>query len=119
MTGTEQQPIPRLIQLDDLTIDLDDYCIRYADGTESQLSGQEQMLLNTLIEAGGRVVTMEQLGRKVWGWERGYSANAIWTCVHDLRHKLRDNPFRPRYIQTVRRIGYRFRRRLTREATHG
>jgi DNA-binding winged helix-turn-helix (wHTH) protein len=109
MTETEQPSFPGLIQLDGLTIDLDDYCIRYADGTESQLSGQEQMLLNTLIEASGRVVTMEELGRLAWGFPCGYSAGAIWHCVSALRRKLGDNPSHPRYIQTVRRIGYRIR----------
>jgi two-component system, OmpR family, KDP operon response regulator KdpE len=115
MPGTEQQRAPGPIQVGGLTIDLDDYCITYPDGTTTLLSGQEQVLLRTLIDAGGRVVTMEELGRLVWGWECGYSPSAIWTCVSALRRKLGDDPNHPHYIQTVHRIGYRLRVRLAPE----
>lgn len=97
------------IQLGDVVIDLDDYRIIAADGTITPLTGQEQLLLLTLIEAGGQVLSKEALGRLAWGYSCGYSANAIWNCVHTVRRKLGDDARQPRYIQTVHRIGYRIR----------
>lgn len=107
MPGTEQQLITQTIRFDDFTLDLERYCITRTDGSTIPLTPQERLLLRTLIDAGGRVVTMEELGRLAWGWECGYSANAIWHCIHTLRRKLGDDPSHPRYILTVRPVGYR------------
>lgn len=107
MTETAQEHIPTLIQLGDLTIDLERYCIRDALGTTTPLTPQERVLLRTLIEARGSVVSKQELGRLVWGWERTYPASAIWSCVSSLRRKLGDDWQHPRYLFTVRPIGYR------------
>jgi two-component system, OmpR family, alkaline phosphatase synthesis response regulator PhoP len=107
MMGIEKEHTPQRFQLGDLTIDLDAYCIRDALGTTTPLTPQERLLLRTLIDARGSAVSMQELGRLVWGWECGYSATAIWKCVSSLRRKIGDDSHRPHHILLVRRVGYR------------
>jgi two-component system alkaline phosphatase synthesis response regulator PhoP len=71
------------------------------------LTGLEFALLRTLAAYPGRVFTRAQLLERVWGAEY-YDDHVVDVHVGNLRKKLGDDPARPRFVETVRGVGYRF-----------
>src|SRR3954452_13709845 len=78
------------------------------DGEELQLSRKEFDLLAELIRHAGRVVTREQLMDRVWDENWFGSTKTLDVHVRWLRQKLGDDPSEPRYVHTVRGVGFRF-----------
>jgi two-component system alkaline phosphatase synthesis response regulator PhoP len=72
------------------------------------LAGKEMELLRYLIDHRGKVVPRDELLEAVWQYQRGVSSRTIDVHVAWLRQKLEENPGAPRYIHTVRGVGYRF-----------
>ena len=95
------------LTLADLTIDLDRYEVTRA-GRPIPLTRVEFRLLTSLIEAGGRVLTRDQLLDAVYGQD-GADVLDRTVDVHigRLRDKLGDDADDPRYVATVRGVGYR------------
>ncbi|GAA0365632.1 response regulator transcription factor [Streptomyces blastmyceticus] len=77
------------------------------DGTELALTVREFDLLAFLLRHPGRACGREELMREVWGWEFG-DLSTVTVHVRRLRSKVEDDPARPRLIQTVWGVGYRF-----------
>jgi two-component system, OmpR family, alkaline phosphatase synthesis response regulator PhoP len=71
------------------------------------LTAREFSLLLALASHPGRVFTRAQLLERVWGDEY-YDAHVVDVHVGNLRKKLEDDPARPRFVETVRGVGYRF-----------
>ena len=95
------------LRLADLTVDLDRYEVM-RDGATIPLTRVEFKLLATLIEAAGRVLTRDQLLDAVWGQDQADVLDrTVDVHVGRLRDRLGDDADRPRYIVTVRGIGYR------------
>jgi len=80
----------------------------FVDGKELQLSGKEFDLLHTLVANAGSVVSREQLMHEVWSAEPGAPSKTLDMHVSWLRRKLGDDATRPRFITTVRGMGFRF-----------
>jgi len=76
-------------------------------GRPMELSPIEYAILVTLAERAGRVVTLPELLTAVWGGPKEGSLQALRWYIWNLRQKMEANPKRPRWIQTVRRQGYR------------
>ena len=72
------------------------------------LAGKELELLRYLIDHRGNVVSRDELLEAVWEYQPGVSSRTIDVHVAWLRQKLEDNPATPRFIHTVRGVGYRF-----------
>lgn len=70
-------------------------------GRAVTLSRRELLLLEALLENCGRIVTLDSLHDKLYGWSGGVESNAVAVHVHSLRRKLGR-----RLIRTVRGIGY-------------
>lgn len=84
------------------------------DGTELELTRTEFDLLHALVDSGRQVRTKSDLVRRLRGEEYdvgSYISDAdertIEVHVANLRRKLGDNPRDPRWIKTVRGVGYR------------
>ncbi|GIG29328.1 response regulator transcription factor [Cellulomonas marina] len=75
---------------------------------ELHLTAKEFDLLRTLVGAAGTVVGREVLMREVWGSEPVSSTKTLDMHVSWLRRKLGDDANAPRYISTVRGMGFRF-----------
>jgi DNA-binding response OmpR family regulator len=71
------------------------------------LTAREFTLLAALAAHPGRVFTRAQLLERVWGDEY-YDNHVVDVHVANLRKKLEADPARPRYVETVRGVGYRF-----------
>jgi DNA-binding response OmpR family regulator len=77
-------------------------------GSMVQLTHVEFRLLQTLLEADGRVLSRDQLLDAVWGTEQSEVLDrTVDVHIGRLRDKLGDDAERPRYVATVRGIGYR------------
>ncbi|HEY3441060.1 MAG TPA: response regulator transcription factor [Paludibaculum sp.] len=77
-------------------------------GESVALAGKELQLLRYLVDHRGKVVPREELLENVWEYQAGVSSRTIDVHVAWLRQKLETYPQNPRYIQTVRGVGYRF-----------
>jgi two-component system, OmpR family, KDP operon response regulator KdpE len=76
---------------------------------EVHLTPIEFKLLTTLVKYEGRVITHRQLLGEVWGRSAGEQTQYLRVYMGQLRHKLEDNPSRPRFLTTEPGIGYRLR----------
>ena len=79
------------------------------EGDERELSTREFKLLRHLIQNRGRVLSRDQILNKVWGYDYDGTPRTIDNFINKLRQKLGDDPVSPRWIQTVRGSGYKFR----------
>jgi two-component system response regulator RegX3 len=78
-------------------------------GRELELSRKEFDLLARLVQDAGAVVTREQLMSDVWDENWFGPTKTLDVHVGWLRRKLEDDPADPRWIETVRGVGFRFR----------
>ena len=96
-----------VIRHDDLVLDPARHEVTIA-GAPIQLTHVEFRLLQTLLEADGRVLSRDQLLDAVYGADQSEVLDrTIDVHIRRLRDKLGDDPDRPRYVATVRGAGYR------------
>jgi DNA-binding response OmpR family regulator len=77
---------------------------------EIELTSKEFDLLALLVAEAGKVVTREQIMRQVWDSKWWGSTTTLDMHVSWLRRKLGDDAHSPRFITTVRGVGFRFER---------
>jgi two-component system response regulator RegX3 len=77
-------------------------------GAEVELARKEFELLQYLMENAGRVVTRDRLLEEVWDMNWFGSTKTLDVHVSAVRKKLGDDPSAPRYLHTVRGVGFRF-----------
>ena len=77
-------------------------------GDRQQLSHKEVKILETLVRARGAVVSREQILDGVWGQDAFPTSRTIDNFVVRLRRRFERDPDAPRFITTVRGVGYRF-----------
>ena len=83
------------------------------DGRETPLTAKEFALLNKLWEARGNIVTIDALCAALWdGPLVGYE-NTLMVHIRRLREKLEEDPSHPRFLLTVRGLGYRLKQEET------
>lgn len=80
------------------------------DGEEVGLTAIEFDLLRVLSERPGFVFPRSRLLERVWGGNYYGSDHVVDVHVANLRRKIEPDPSEPRYVQTVRGVGYRFAR---------
>lgn len=80
----------------------------YVGEREIALTLTEFGLLHALMERPGQVLTREILLQKVWGYDFYGDARTVDVHVRHLREKVEEEPSRPRLVETVRGVGYRF-----------
>jgi two-component system response regulator RegX3 len=78
------------------------------EGEPVELARKEFDLLERLMREAGTVITREQLIQDVWDMNWYGSTKTLDVHVSSLRKKLDDDPASPRYIHTVRGVGFRF-----------
>lgn len=83
--------------------------VLYRNGTEPMdLSQKEFHLLRYLLQNAGRVLSRDQILKKVWGYDYFGTDRTVDNFVNKLRQKIEDDQAKPRFIQTVRGAGYKF-----------
>ena len=78
----------------------------YKNGREILLSSKENAMMKLFIDNVNRIFSKDMLYDLIWG-EAIIDENAIMVYVNRLRQKIEEDPSNPRYIQTVRGLGYR------------
>jgi two-component system, OmpR family, response regulator RegX3 len=78
------------------------------EGHAAPLTRTELDLLLALAENAGRVLSRDQLMTLSRGFDAEADERTVDAHVKNLRHKLGDDPHRPRYVETVPSVGYRF-----------
>jgi DNA-binding response OmpR family regulator len=73
-----------------------------------RLTAREFDLLWFLASHPRRVFSREQLMRRVWGYSAALDTGTVTVHVRRLREKIEDDPSRPRHLETVWGVGYRF-----------
>ncbi len=108
-SGTRRTPpAPARCEFDGLTIDLGAREVFVLDGRVA-LTPKEFELLALLAQSPRQVFSRAQLLDQVWASSPDYQDPATVTVhVGRLRQKMEANPEQPRWIQTVRSVGYRF-----------
>lgn len=79
------------------------------DGTALELTFTEFELLQILARNPGRAFTRDELLARVWGEDFFGDARTVDVHIRHLREKLEDDSGTPRFIETVRGVGYRFK----------
>ncbi len=78
------------------------------DGQPVELTPTEFSLLEYLMQNAGKVLPHRVILQHVWGPEYGREAEYLRVYIGRLRQKIEPDPNRPRYLRTVRGVGYAF-----------
>jgi two-component system response regulator RegX3 len=100
-------PLGEVVELGDVRVDRARRSATLA-GEQLELSRKEFDLLQLLVDNAGTVVKRERLIDEVWDTNWFGSTKTLDVHVSALRKKLGDDPSTPRYIHTVRGVGFRF-----------
>lgn len=107
----QQDGIPQQLDFDGLKIDLENRSITTINGT-FELPPKEFDLLLFCAKNQGKILTKQRIYEEVWGEEYFYDDSNIMAIISRLRKKLEESPGSPKYIQTIKGIGYRFNKEV-------
>ncbi len=94
--------------------EFDDFCLDITSrqltkaGEEIKLSPKEFRLLEHFVKRIGRALTRDEILNAVWGYDCFVTPRSIDRFVTTLRNKIEPDSHQPRYIHTIREIGYKF-----------
>jgi DNA-binding response OmpR family regulator len=100
---------PGVVDLDKVQIDLAGHRL-LRDGEMLPIKPKAFELLTFLIRHPGQVFTRDQLLERVWGYDYAGETRTVDVHIHWLRSQVEADPSAPRFIHTVRGVGYVFRR---------
>ncbi len=89
-----------VIEVAGVTLDTENHTVRFED-TKITLPRKEYMVLKTLIENAGRILSRDQIEAKLYAWGEEVSSNAVEVHVHHIRKKLPKD-----FIKNIRGVGY-------------
>ena len=103
----QQSPEP-VYRIDELEVDLARRKVSVRGG-EVQLTPTEYDLLRLLVSHAGKVLTHGQILRQIWGVAYVEQPHVLRVNISNLRHKIEQDPSRPRYILTEPGVWYRLK----------
>lgn len=77
-------------------------------GKKIDLTLKEFELLEMLIKNRGKILRREMLLDKIWGYEYIGETRTVDVHIRYLRKKIEDDDKKPKFIETIRGVGYRF-----------
>lgn len=107
----QQDGIPQQLDFDGLKIDLENRSVTTINGT-FELPPKEFDLLLFCAKNQGKILTKQKIYETVWGEPYVYDDSNIMAIISRLRKKIEENPGSPKYIQTIKGIGYRFNKEV-------
>lgn len=107
----QQDGISQQLEFDGLKIDIENRSVTTKNGT-FELPPKEFDLLLYCAKNQGKILTKQQIYEEVWREEYFYDDSNIMAIISRLRKKLEVNPGSPKYIQTIKGIGYRFNKEV-------
>ncbi|BAU94804.1 two-component system response regulator [Corynebacterium suranareeae] len=107
-TETEDDPLDdQILEGGRVRMDVDSHTVT-VDGEPVSMPLKEFDLLEYLLRNAGRVLTRGQLIDRIWGADYVGDTKTLDVHVKRLRSKIEEEPSRPRYLVTVRGLGYKF-----------
>jgi two-component system KDP operon response regulator KdpE len=103
----QQTPEP-VYRIGELEVDLARRRV-LVSGEPLQLTPTEYDLLRLLVVHAGKVLTHSQILKQIWGIAYLEQPHVLRVNISNLRHKIENDPSRPRYIITEPGVGYRLR----------
>ncbi len=104
-TAGKQEPV---FVIQNLRVDLAQRQV-FIDNAEIHLTPIEYKLLTVLVRHAGKVITHRQLLQEVWGAAHVNEVQYLRVYMTQLRHKLENDPTRPRFLMNEPGIGYRLK----------
>lgn len=104
---TRHQQIEKVYKFGNIAIDFDKHEVLKND-EKLDLTLKEFELFEVLIKNKGRVMTRDFLLDEIWGYEYIGETRTVDVHIRHLRKKVEDDDKNPRFIETIRGIGYRF-----------
>ncbi|HLQ47675.1 MAG TPA: response regulator transcription factor [Candidatus Dormibacteraeota bacterium] len=105
---TAENP-PAVVDLGRVQVDIAGHRL-LRDGDALPVKPKAFELLVFLLRHPGQVFTRDQLLERVWGYDYAGETRTVDVHVHWLRSQIEEEPSSPRFIHTVRGVGYGFRR---------
>ena len=106
--ATPSTPTARRVTFGAVVVDLDRMVVTHR-GQPVDLTPIEFRLLRHLASQPGRPVSREQLIEAIWGYDSDLDNDrTVDVHMRHLRQKLEDDPSNPRWLVTVRGVGYKF-----------
>ena len=103
----EKSEIKKVLKFGELEIDIERYAVSIK-GKAITLSATEYKLLLFLAGRKGKVFSRGQLLDAIWRDEAFVEPRTVDVHIRRLRSQIEENPARPKYIKTMRGIGYLF-----------
>ncbi|MCU9815750.1 response regulator transcription factor [Paraclostridium sp. AKS73] len=97
----------KVIEIGDLKLDLEAFKLTKHD-KEIQLTSTELKIVELFMKNPGKVFTKKNLFESVWDEVYIAEDNAIMVQISKIRDKIEDSSKEPKYIKTIRGIGYKF-----------
>ncbi len=105
---TKEESVEPLLRNGELEVDLDKRRV-LSRGKDVHLTPNEYKLFAHLMKHAGKVLTHRQLLKEVWGAAYASQTHYLRVYMVQLRHKLEEDPARPKYLLTEPGVGYRLR----------
>lgn len=96
----------KTLTLGEITVKLD-YGTVYKNGKELILTGREYLLLTYMMKNKNKIISKEKLYEDIWGECSAICDNTIMVHIHNIREKIEENPSIPKYLVTVKGLGYK------------
>jgi two-component system response regulator RegX3 len=105
--GSEQELLPATLECGQVRMDVERHLVT-VHGREVRMPLKEFELLEMFLRNAGRVLTRGQLIDRVWGSDYVGDTKTLDVHVKRLRAKIEPDPGFPRYLVTVRGLGYKY-----------
>ena len=105
--GQDTELVPDVVESSGVRMDVERHEVS-VNGDRVKLALKEFELLEMLLRNAGRVMTRGQLIDRIWGADYVGDTKTLDVHVKRLRSKLEADPANPRYLITVRGLGYKF-----------
>lgn len=96
-----------VIKVGEITLKPEEYKV-YVAGKPVALTHKEFELLKFLMQNKGKVIKRDLLLERVWGYDTEIDTRTVDVHIRYLRQKIEPDPAHPRYLETVRGVGYCF-----------
>ncbi len=83
--------------------------IFYKEGRELDLTPTELAIINLFLDNVGIALTRDQILEKIWGEDYDGETKIVDVNIRRIRAKIEDNPAKPKYLETVWGVGYRWK----------
>jgi len=105
----DQQSLGTLLRVEDAELSIGELSYRSAVIEPVVLSPTEMRILECLMRNARIVISRERLIERVWGYDLEGDTNRVDVYIRRVRRKIEEDAAQPRYLHTVRGLGYVFR----------